>query len=276
MKERNGKMPRIYRALTIAGSDSGGGAGIQADLKTFQELHVYGMTAITAITVQNTQEVQKTYRLPAQAIMEQMEAVISDIGVDAIKTGMVCDRPIIEEIVAKIRQHAISQVVVDPVMISTNNDTLLHEEAIDTLLQLLLPLATVVTPNLLEAERLTGLQIDSMEVRRQAAQQLIDRGARSVVIKGGHLKTEDVEDLFYDGDTWLSLTSPRFQTRHTHGTGCTFSAAITAYLAKGYPIPAAVKQAKTFVTAAISTPLGLGQGHGPTNHWAHRQKEFQS
>jgi hydroxymethylpyrimidine/phosphomethylpyrimidine kinase len=268
-------MPHIYRALTIAGSDSGGGAGIQADLKTFQELHVYGMTAITAVTVQNTQKVQKTYELPAQAVTEQMEAVISDIGVDAVKTGMICHRPIIEGIAAKIRQHAISQVVVDPVMISTSGATLLHDEAIDALLQLLLPLATIVTPNLSEAERMTGLQINSIESRRQAAQQLIDRGAQAVVIKGGHLKTENAEDLFYDGDTFLNLTSPRLPTHHTHGTGCTFSAAITAYLAKGYALPAAVKQAKIFVTAAIGTPLGLGQGHGPTNHWAHRQEDLQ-
>ncbi|SEM98654.1 bifunctional hydroxymethylpyrimidine kinase/phosphomethylpyrimidine kinase [Lihuaxuella thermophila] len=265
--------PTIARALTIAGSDSGGGAGIQADLKTFQELEVFGMSALTAVTAQNTLGVQGIYELPPQAVAEQIDAVVEDLGVDAAKTGMIANIEIMEVIAEKVKAYAIPNLVVDPVMISKSGHSLLNEDARLALKRYLLPLATVVTPNIPEAEVLTGLQLDSMEARKEAARMIIGMGARSVVIKGGHLPDGEAEDLFYDGQEFSILSSPRFETPHTHGTGCTFSAAIAAHLAKGEAVLSAVRQAKAFITAAIRHPLHLGGGHGPTNHWAHRLQE---
>lgn len=262
----------IARALTIAGSDSGGGAGIQADLKTFQELQVYGMSAITAVTAQNTLGVHGVYPLPIPAVVSQIEAVATDIGVDAVKTGMLFQAEMIEAIAEQMKRHRWTKIVVDPVMIAKGGAALLREDAVDSLKEQLIPLAWIITPNIPEAEALTGITIRSLEDRRVACQRLYDLGARHVLIKGGHSEdSQEVVDVLYDGQQYMQWTRQRIATRHTHGTGCTFAAAITAELAKGAAIVDAVTIAKSFIHAAISHPLDIGQGHGPTNHWAYQR-----
>lgn len=260
---------KVYRALTIAGSDSGGGAGIQADLKTFQELGVYGMSVLTALTAQNTLGVHGVMPVPPAFIEQQLDAVLSDLGTDAAKTGMLFDTPIIEKVAEKIKEYEIKQYVLDPVMVAKGGAPLLLEEAVASVRKHLIPLARVITPNLPEAEVITGITIDSMEKMREAAGAFREMGAFSVVIKGGHASGDMATDLFYDGEEFIELKEKRFNTPHTHGTGCTFAAAVTAGLAKGNPVKEAVQQAKEFITAAICHPLGIGQGHGPTNHWAY-------
>lgn len=289
-------LSRIPKALTIAGSDSGGGAGIQADLKTFQELDVYGMSAITAITVQNTLGVSGVYPLPPAAAAEQIRAVGSDLGVDALKTGMLFDVEIIRAVAAEIRRFGWKRVVVDPVMIAKGGETLLRREAVAALREELLPLAQVVTPNLPEAEVLSGLPIRTMQERREAAKRIRAMGPELVVIKGGHEEWNagesesesesvnglsrpasqagvEVVDLVYDGSHFTELAGLRVHTVHTHGTGCTFSAALTAALAKGAALQEAVRTARAFIQAAIEDSLELGRGHGPTNHWAYRRRQ---
>jgi len=263
----------IPRALTIAGSDSGGGAGIQADLKTFQELDVFGMSAITAITVQNTLGVEKVYPLSPEASAEQIRAVGSDIGIDALKTGMLFNAEIIEQVARQIASFRWRNVVVDPVMIAKGGASLLLTEAIQAMKEHLLPLALIVTPNIPEAEVLSGIQIRTMEDRREAAKRIAEYGAQTVVIKGGHDQGERVIDLLYDGSSFTGLAGRRVETKHTHGTGCTFSAAIAASLAKGLTVERAVEEARAFIQAAIEDTLELGQGHGPTNHWAYRRRK---
>lgn len=266
---------KVSRALTIAGSDSGGGAGIQADLKTFQELGVYGMTVLTALTAQNTQGVHGVYAIPSEFIAQQMDAVLTDIGCDAVKSGMLFDSNIIETVAHKLKEHSVPNYVLDPIMIAKGGTPLLLQEAVEAVKEHLLPLATVITPNLPEAEVLTGMkEIKTREQMEEAARILHDWGAQNVVVKGGHSEGEIVTDLLYDGRKFIELSSTRFHTQHTHGTGCTFAAAITSGLATGKPIRIAVEQAKRFITAAISNPLGIGHGHGPTNHWAYRKKNF--
>ncbi|MFD1178735.1 bifunctional hydroxymethylpyrimidine kinase/phosphomethylpyrimidine kinase [Paenibacillus puldeungensis] len=266
-------MSTIPRALTIAGSDSGGGAGIQADLKTFQELNVYGMSAITAITVQNTLGVENVYPLPPKAAAEQIDAVGSDLGVDALKTGMLFSAEIIQAVADRIRAFGWTKVVVDPVMIAKGGASLLLPEAVHALKKSLLPLAYIITPNIPEAETLSGMHIGNMEDRRNAAKRICSLGAKQVVIKGGHDDSggDRVVDLLYDGSDFTELHGQRIFTKHTHGTGCTFSAAITAELAKGASSAQAVQTARDFIQAAIESHLGLGQGHGPTNHFAYRR-----
>ncbi|ASR46209.1 bifunctional hydroxymethylpyrimidine kinase/phosphomethylpyrimidine kinase [Paenibacillus kribbensis] len=268
---------RVARALTIAGSDSGGGAGIQADLKTFQELGVYGMSAITAVTVQNTLGVHGVYPLPQEAAAEQIEAVGSDLGVDALKTGMLFDAGIIRLVSEQIRRFGWEKVVVDPVMIAKGGAALLQPEAMQALQEDLLPLALVVTPNIPEAEALTGISIRTMEDRREAARHISNMGPKFVVIKGGHAdeseNSRQIVDLLFDGTAFTELGGKRVRTVHTHGTGCTFSAAITAELAKGRSVSEAISSGKAFIQAAIEEPLQLGQGHGPTNHWAFRRRQ---
>ncbi|MBA4601663.1 bifunctional hydroxymethylpyrimidine kinase/phosphomethylpyrimidine kinase [Thermoactinomyces mirandus] len=266
-------MNQIARALTIAGSDSSGGAGIQADLKTFQELHVFGMSAITAITAQNTLGVQDVLELNPDIVAKQIDSIVTDLGVDAVKTGMLASPEIIETVAAKINEHHLAPFVVDPVMVSTSGHLLLTGDARTSFKKWLLPLATVITPNLHEAEYLADMKITNWEERKQAAQILIDEGAQAVIIKGGHDVGEKAVDLFYDGSNFQSFSAPKTDTKNTHGTGCTFSAAIAAQLAKGDSLPDAIAKAKAFVTAAISHPLSLGKGNGPTNHWAYRQEE---
>ncbi|HEU4963137.1 MAG TPA: bifunctional hydroxymethylpyrimidine kinase/phosphomethylpyrimidine kinase [Bacilli bacterium] len=266
----------VSRALTIAGSDSGGGAGIQADLKTFTVLGVYGMSALTAVTAQNTLGVHGIYNLPLEAIEGQIDAVASDIGVDAVKTGMLSQVPIIETVACKIKENQIPNLVVDPVMVAKGGARLLENDSQKALIEHLLPLATVVTPNLPEAEVLIGREIRTLEEMKEAAKIIHSYGVKHVVVKGGHLEGDAI-DILFDGQTFERFQSTRHETKHTHGTGCTFSAAITSELAKGRSVYEAVATAKEFITCAIRDTLGLGQGHGPTNHWAYgnRQKQHQ-
>ena len=256
----------IPKAMTIAGSDSGGGAGIQADLKTFAALGVYGASSLTAITAQNTVAVTAVHELPPDLIQAQIDAVVTDIGVDAVKTGMLSSAAIVAAVAASLQKHAIANIVIDPVMIAKSGDALLRSDAVDALRTHLLPLATVVTPNIPEAETLTGLSLQTAAAIRQSAEQIIGMGARSVVIKGGH-RAGPAADLFYDGIEFQEFTAPRIDTKNTHGTGCTFAAAIAAGLAQGKTLPAAVAQAKDYVTAAIQHSYPLGQGHGPLHHF---------
>jgi hydroxymethylpyrimidine/phosphomethylpyrimidine kinase len=257
-------------ALTIAGSDSGGGAGIQADLKTFQALGVYGMSAITAVTAQNTLTVNAVVEMPAEIVAEQIDAVVFDIGVDAVKTGMLASIPLIETVADRIKNWGLQHsLVVDPVMVSKSGHRLLAEDAVQSLIQHIIPLAAVLTPNLPEAEVLVGRRLANDNDIRYAARQIVDMGARSVVMKGGHrfgAVDEDVVDVFFDGESFLELRSERIQTRNTHGTGCTFSAAITAGLAKRLPATEAVRQAKLYLAEAIRQATDLGDGHGPVKH----------
>ncbi|WP_223068910.1 bifunctional hydroxymethylpyrimidine kinase/phosphomethylpyrimidine kinase [Paenibacillus caui] len=267
-------MNRVNRALTIAGSDSGGGAGIQADLKTFQELGVFGMSALTAVTVQNTLGVQGVHPMTPDAVAAQIEAVGSDLGVNALKTGMLFSADIIRAVAAKISEFGWSKLVVDPVMIAKGGAELLQEEAVQAMCSHLLPLALVVTPNIPEAEKLTGRPIRSLADKKEAARKLSELGAKNVVIKGGHDASSETEsvDLLFDGNAFTEFTGPRIHTKHTHGTGCTFSAAIAAGLASGLETGEAVGRARAFIQAAIEDGLNIGQGHGPTNHWAYRRR----
>lgn len=265
-------MPSVPKALTIAGSDSGGGAGIQADLKTFQMLDVYGMSAITAVTAQNTMGVSGIYDIPLEGIGKQIDAVATDLGVDAVKTGMLSQPAVIELVAAKVKEHGFPYLVVDPVMIAKGGASLLAESAKDVLRRVLLPLATVVTPNVPEAEVLTGRPIRNLEEMKTAAGIIVEEhGAGAAVVKGGHMEGEPV-DVLYDGKNYLLLQGVRYETKHTHGTGCTFSAAITACLARGDSLEQAVRTAKAYITCAIRDTLGIGGGHGPTNHWAYSRK----
>jgi len=263
----------VYKALTIAGSDSGGGAGIQADLKTFQELKVFGMSAITAVTAQNTLGVQGVYPLPVEAVTAQMDSIGEDLGVDAVKTGMLFSSEIISAVAKKIQHYQWRNLVVDPVMIAKGGATLLEKEALTALTRDLIPLAAIVTPNIPEAATITEMKIETLAQREEAAKAIYQMGAKNVIIKGGHdEQSEQVVDLLYDGQQFYYLEGKRINTRHTHGTGCTFAAAITAELAKGNSVTEAVKIAKAFIEAAIEDQLGIGGGHGPTNHWAYQNR----
>ncbi len=261
--------PGPARALTIAGSDSGGGAGIQADLKTFMAFGVFGMSAITALTAQNTVGVQGIHPVPLDFIEQQLDSVIADIGTDAAMTGMLGSAAVVERVAACIERLRIPNLVVDPVMVAKSGDVLLAEDARNAVRERLLPLATVVTPNLPEAAALTGLPVRNLEEMRAAAEALKRLGVRWVVLKGGHLpEDQDPVDLVYDGATFEELRSPRTHSQNTHGTGCTFSAAIAAGLALGREPREAIRVAKQYISAAIATAPQLGHGHGPTNHLA--------
>jgi hydroxymethylpyrimidine/phosphomethylpyrimidine kinase len=257
----------MRKALTIAGSDSGGGAGMQADLKTFAALGVYGMSALTAITAQNTVGVQGVHELPAEFVGLQIDSVVSDIGVDAVKTGMLANAEIIAVVAAKVKEHNLPNFVVDPVMVAKSGDPLLREDARDALIGLLLPLAVVVTPNLHEARVLTGLTIENTDDMKKAATAIHELGARHVVVKGGHLPGESI-DVLFDGQEFTLFRSPRIETKNTHGTGCTFASAIAAGLARGQRVVQAVAEAKEFITVALRHSLDIGHGHGPTHHFA--------
>jgi hydroxymethylpyrimidine/phosphomethylpyrimidine kinase len=264
----------VPRALTIAGSDSGGGAGIQADLKTFAALGVYGISAITAITAQNTEGVRDTFDLPIALIREQIDAVLEDIGADAAKTGMLSSPEIIET-VAWLAQKWQLRLVVDPVMVAKGGAPLLRPDAVEILQTKLLPLAEVVTPNLPEAEVLVKQRIETIEDMRRAAQTIHELGPQHVVIKGGHRAAEPV-DVYFDGTHFHELSAERIETPHTHGTGCTFSAAITALIARGWSVEEAVSRAKRYITGAIRNAPGLGHGHGPIDHfWLWDQSQFE-
>lgn len=264
-------MAAIKQVLTIAGSDSGGGAGIQADIKTFQELGVFGTSVVTAVTAQNTCGVHGVYPMPAGAVKEQMDAVGTDFDIAAVKTGMLFDAEIIAETAAGIRSYGWHNIIVDPVMIAKGGATLLQQEALEAMRNLLLPLAAVVTPNIPEAEMLSGMEIRNSADRKKAAEKILALGVKAIVIKGGHAKDPVfAEDycLQQSGESFL-LRSARIDTQQTHGTGCTFSAALAAELAKGQKLEQALLTAKRFIQAALSHPLNIGAGHGPTNHAAY-------
>jgi hydroxymethylpyrimidine kinase/phosphomethylpyrimidine kinase len=254
------------RVLTVAGSDSGGGAGIQADLKTISLLGGYGMSAITALTAQNTKGVLGIHEVPAEFVGLQMDSVLSDIGVDAMKTGMLSNSSIIRVVSRKVRQYRISKVVVDPVMMAKGGSRLLSSEAEETLRKELVPLAQMITPNIPEAEILAQERIRGVAGMKKAARLVRQMGARNVLIKGGHLTGEPV-DVFFDGRSFSEFSGPRLPSPHTHGTGCTLSAVIALELAKGSPPKAAVEKAKAFVASAIQCSFPLGQGIGPVNHY---------
>lgn len=252
-------------ALTIGGSDSSGGAGIQADLKTFMAHRVFGLCAITAVTAQNTQGVKDVLALPVDMVAGQIDAVVADFDVAATKIGMIATASIATTVAAAIMRHQLRHVVLDPVMVAKGGSRLLDEEAVATLKLGLMPLAAVVTANVPEAEVLTGLQVGSVADLREAAQLIVRAGARAVVAKGGHLAGPAI-DVFYDGHEFVELQADRIETPHTHGTGCTFASAIAARLALGAPLRDAVRFAKAYVTRAIAAAPGLGHGHGPLEH----------
>jgi len=259
------------RVLTIAGSDSGGGAGIQADLKTISLLGSYGMSAITALTAQNTQGVRSIQPVPANFVEEQIETVLEDIGADTAKTGMLFSADIIGKVASSLDKRGVPAVI-DPVMLAKGGAALLKREAIDCFRQKLLPLAYLLTPNLPEAEALCEFSVKNEFQMEQAAYSLQTMGARNILIKGGHLRGDAI-DLLLAGKTVYRLSAPRHTTRNTHGTGCTYSAAIATFLAQGYPLIDAVTSAKRFISEAIRTANDLGSGHGPVNHW-HGARSF--
>lgn len=264
----------IFKALTIAGSDSGGGAGIQQDLKTFQAFGVWGMTAITAVTVQNTLGVSGFVELPAETVAEQIVAVASDIGVDAAKTGMLAGTAIIEAVARAVRHSEIDRLVVDPVFISKHGDPLLHADAVDALRREIVPLAMVVTPNAHEAAGLAEMsEVRTHAQQVEAGERILGLGARAVLVKGGHVEGADAVDVLVTGGTVREYASARLDTPNTHGTGCMLSAAITAGLAKGLDPETAVGDAKEFVTGAIEHSLAIGKGIGPVNPSWRREAE---
>jgi hydroxymethylpyrimidine/phosphomethylpyrimidine kinase len=259
-------MRGIPRALTIAGSDSGGGAGIQADLKTFAAFGVYGMSAIAALTAQNTVGVMGIVEIDPAFVSLQIRAVAGDIGIDAVKTGMLSSAAIIIQVAKDLRELGLPRLVVDPVMVAKGGDRLLRSDAMAAMIEELFPLALVVTPNLHEVAALTGLEVDSVAGMKDAARAIKAMGPQYVVIKGGHLEGAPL-DLLYDGSEFHQYVNTRYDTPHTHGTGCTFASAIAAGLARGFSVEEAVARAKRYITAAIQQGIPLGRGHGPVHHF---------
>jgi hydroxymethylpyrimidine kinase/phosphomethylpyrimidine kinase len=265
----------LKRILTIAGSDSGGGAGIQADLKAITLLGGFGMSVLTALTAQNTMAVTSIHEVPVDFIAAQIEAVFSDIGVDAVKTGMLSNSEVVKLVASKLSEYKPPIVVVDPVMVAKSGDPLLTAEARKTLAQFLLPEATLVTPNLPEASALVGWQVVEEKEMRRAAAQIRELGPKYVLVKGGHLQGEAV-DLLFDDQEFHEFRSPRIETRNVHGTGYTYGSAIATYLAQELDMVEAVKAAKHFITEAIRHGLSLGHGHGPTNPYAAVRQEWST
>jgi hydroxymethylpyrimidine/phosphomethylpyrimidine kinase len=260
-------MTQIKQVLTIAGSDSGGGAGIQADIKAMSANGVFAMSAITVITAQNTEEVTDVFELPASIIAAQIDAVFNDFDVAAVKTGMLSSVEIVRVVAKLLTPQKISNLIVDPVMQSKSGHALLKPDAVDALRTELIPLALVITPNIHEAQQLSGMEIKSLADARQAAKILHKLGCRNVLIKGGHLLAERGTDLLYDGRFFNIYKGDFIDTPHTHGTGCTFASAIAAQVARGNALPEAVRAAKAYVTEAIRHGLAIGHGKGPTNHF---------
>jgi len=261
--------PHYPRVLSIAGSDSGGGAGIQADLKTFSALGCYGMTAITAITAQNTRGVRAIHGVPSEILKAQIEAVVEDIGVDAVKIGMLHSPEVVQVVAWAIRHYGLKKVVLDPVMVATSGDRLIAEETVQVLVKELFPLASVITPNLDEAELLLGHAIAGVNALEPAGAELLALGAKAVLLKGGHLRGDQVVDvLLQPGLPTLRMASTRIESRNVHGTGCTLSSAIAAYLALGLDLVQAVTQARAYILKAIAAGADVrtGHGHGPLNH----------
>lgn len=256
----------MKKVLTIAGSDSCGGAGIQADLKTFAAHGVYGMSVITAVTAQNTQGVSAVQDIRPEMIAKQIDAIFEDIQVDALKIGMVSVIETIKTIGLKLREHKAGNIVLDPVMISKSGYPLLQEDAREALVEYLFPLAAVVTPNIPEAEAITGIRIKKVQDMKEAARIFSSLGPAYVLIKGGHLEAE-ATDILFDGEVFYAYQAPRFSTKNTHGTGCTLSSAIASNLARGLEIPQAVEMSKKYITAAIEHSFSIGQGVGPIHHF---------
>ena len=269
-------MNSVPRAMTIAGSDSGGGAGIQADLKTFAALGVYGTSVLTAITSQNTQGITDVLELPTSLIASQLDAVVSDIGADAVKTGMLSSSAIIDAVADKVREHGLRMLVVDPVMVARGVDHALMEDAVEALRTTLIPLARVVTPSAPEAAVLVGHEVETLDDARNAAREIVAMGAGAAVVKGGHLDGP-ATDILFDGTEFRAFTAQRIATTSTHGTGCTFASAIAAGLARGMSLRDAVSGAKTYVTATIRHAFPMGHGYGPLNHfyglWEQQEQE---
>ncbi len=263
-----GQAERVPVGLTIAGSDSGGGAGIQADLKTFHAFGVFGTSAVTAITVQNTRGVFDVLKVDPAIVAAQIETVCEDLRPDACKTGMLADDPIIRRVAASLDACGDTPLVVDPVMVATSGDRLLEEEAVTALCDALIPRATVVTPNIPEAQILSGMRIDGADEMRRAAERIRAFGCQAVLLKGGHLEANEVLDVLYDGTEWHEWRAPRLDTTSTHGTGCTLSAALASGLARGLDLHSATDAALGFTRRALETAPGLGEGNGPLNHWA--------
>ena len=253
------------RILAIAGSDSGGGAGIQADLKTITALGGFGMCAITAVTAQNTIAVSAVHQLPPHFVARQIDAVAEDIGIDAAKIGMLGSAAIVQVVAGRVRHHRIKRLVVDPVMIAESGARLLQQDAEETLRKKMLPLALLVTPNMYEAAALTGIEVETPDDMREAARRIADMGPRWVLVKGGHLSGDPV-DLLFDGTEFIELARPRVPTRNTHGTGCTYASAIATFLGHGCSVPDATARGRDAVQAALEHSLRLGHGRGPLDH----------
>ncbi|MBN1153619.1 bifunctional hydroxymethylpyrimidine kinase/phosphomethylpyrimidine kinase [candidate division KSB1 bacterium] len=266
----------MQKALTIAGSDSGGGAGIQADLKTFTAFGVYGMSVITALTAQNTLGVQGIFEVSTEFIEEQIRSIMADMGTDAVKTGMLANEAIVSTVAKSIKKYDMRNLVVDPVMIAKGGDSLLSDCARITIMNELIPLATIVTPNRFEAEVMLDMKITSIDSMKHAARKLKELGPQWVILKGGHIdESSDMAiDVVFNGEEYFLLEAERFNTKNTHGTGCTFSSAIAAGLAKKYEPIEAIQRAKVFITRAIKENFELGKGHGPTNHFVGTTTEW--
>ena len=260
-------MQETRKVLTIAGSDSGGGAGIQADIKTITLLGAYACSVVTAVTAQNTLGVQDIHPVPAGFVAMQLESVLSDIKPHAIKTGMLCNAEIVKAVAERLRNYVAGRqvaLIVDPVMYSKTGSALLEEKAHGVIIKEMLPLATLLTPNIAEASELSGIEVDSVGTMHEAAEKIHELGCRNVLIKGGHLAIDAI-DVLFDGQQFSEFYAPRIQTKHTHGTGCTFSAAIASFMALGDDLPTAITAAKEFISAAIETAVPIGGGIGPVN-----------
>ena len=257
----------IKQVLTIAGSDSGGGAGIQADIKSMSANGVFAMSVVTAVTAQNTEEVTDVFELPTSIVAAQIDAVFDDFDVAAVKTGMLSSAPIVETVARMLKPQNVTNLVVDPVMISKSGHLLLKPDAISAIKGQLFPLALLVTPNIHEAQQLSGIEIKTLADARRAAKIIHGFGCKYVLIKGGHLPTDRATDLLYDGRFFNVFKGEFIDTPHTHGTGCTFASAIAAHLAQGKSVNDAVQAAKTYLTEAIRHSLAIGHGTGPTNHF---------
>lgn len=258
----------MQTGLTIAGSDSGGGAGIQADIKALEANGVYAASAITAVTAQNTLQVRAAQLMPTELVEEQIDAVADDISIDVVKIGMLGSAPIIEAVARRLRSHALGSVVLDPVMVSKTGYTLLDPGAVDALRREMLPLATLLTPNAYEAGKLADVRVDSVEAAERAARAIGAMGPAAVLVKGGHMiEGEHAIDTLFDGSRVQTFSAPAIDTRHTHGTGCTYASAIAAFLARGFELGQGITRAKEYVTEAIRHARPLGSGRGPTNHF---------
>jgi hydroxymethylpyrimidine/phosphomethylpyrimidine kinase len=257
----------MHTALTIAGSDSGGGAGIQADLKTFAAHRVYGTSAITAVTAQNTERVTEVLPLPPRMVAAQIDAVASDIRVDAVKIGMLANAAIVVVVAEALQRWRLPHVVLDPVMVAKSGDRLLDPHAIASLLECLLPLAEVVTPNRLETEVLAGRGVQTLQQAREAARVIAGRTSAAVIVKGGHFAGPELVNLVFDGTDFVEFVTPRVDARHTHGTGCTFASAVAAHLASGRSLLDAVDRATQYVAGAVAHGLAIGRGCGPVDHF---------